>query len=46
MVAGSYHTVSYLVNSLRLPLEAGAARFGDIESRVGPGTGEESSAQC
>ena len=34
MVAGSYHTVSYLVNSLRLPLEAGAARFGDIESRA------------
>jgi alkylhydroperoxidase family enzyme len=27
MLAGSYRTVSYLVNSLRLPLEPGAARF-------------------
>ena len=27
MLAGSYHTVSYLVNSLRLPPEPGAARF-------------------
>lgn len=27
MLAGAYHTVSYLVNSLRLPLEPGARRF-------------------
>jgi alkylhydroperoxidase family enzyme len=27
MLAGAYRTVSYLVNSLRLPLEPGAARF-------------------
>lgn len=27
MLAGSYRTVSYLVNSLRLPLEPGARRF-------------------
>ena len=32
MLAGSYRTVSYLVNSLRLPLEPGAARFSDIGS--------------
>jgi hypothetical protein len=27
MLAGSYRTVSYLVNSLRLPPEPGASRF-------------------
>ena len=27
MLAGFYRTVSYLTNALRLPLEAGAARF-------------------
>jgi hypothetical protein len=27
MLAGTYRTVSYLVNSLRLPLEPGASRF-------------------
>jgi alkylhydroperoxidase family enzyme len=27
MLAGTYRTVSYLVNSLRLPLESGARRF-------------------
>jgi hypothetical protein len=27
MLAGFYRTVSYLTNSLRLPLEANAARF-------------------
>ena len=27
MLAGSYRTVSYLVNSLRLPLELGARTF-------------------
>ena len=27
MLAGSYRTVSYLVNSLRLPLERGARSF-------------------
>ncbi len=27
MLAGTYRTVSYLVNALRLPLEPGAARF-------------------
>ncbi|WP_083383860.1 MULTISPECIES: hypothetical protein [Cupriavidus] len=27
MLAGSYRTVSYLTNALRLPLEAGARRF-------------------
>lgn len=31
LLAGSYRTVSYLVNSLRLPLEAGACRFSDID---------------
>jgi alkylhydroperoxidase family enzyme len=30
MLAGTYRTVSYLVNSLRLPFEPGAARFRDI----------------
>jgi alkylhydroperoxidase family enzyme len=30
MLAGCYRTVSYLVNSLRLPLEPGAARFADV----------------
>jgi hypothetical protein len=30
MLAGTYRTVSYLVNSLRLPLEPGARRFGDL----------------
>ncbi len=44
MLAGSYHTVSFLVNSLRLPLEAGASRFSDVESRVASGTCEESAA--
>jgi hypothetical protein len=28
MLAGTYRTVSYLVNGLRLPLEPGARRFG------------------
>lgn len=32
MVAGFYHTVSYLTNSLRLPLEAFARRFTDVKS--------------
>ena len=32
MVAGFYHTVSYLTNALRLPLEAFARRFADVES--------------
>lgn len=32
MVAGFYHTVSYLTNSLCLPLEAFARRFADVES--------------
>ena len=27
MLAGTYRTVSYLVNALRLPLEPGARRF-------------------
>jgi hypothetical protein len=27
MLAGTYRTVSYLVNGLRLPLEPGARRF-------------------
>ena len=27
MLAGTYRTVSYLVNSLRLPLERGARAF-------------------
>jgi alkylhydroperoxidase family enzyme len=27
MLAGFYRTVSYLANAMRLPLEAGAARF-------------------
>jgi hypothetical protein len=27
MLAGTYRTVSYLVNGLRLPLEPGASRF-------------------
>jgi hypothetical protein len=27
MLAGTYRTVSYLVNSLRLPPEPGTARF-------------------
>jgi alkylhydroperoxidase family enzyme len=31
MLAGTYRTVSYLVNSLRLPLESDARRFSDIE---------------
>lgn len=30
MLAGTYRTVSYLVNSLRLPLEPGAPRFSDV----------------
>jgi alkylhydroperoxidase family enzyme len=30
MLAGTYRTVSYLVNSLRLPLEPGARRFSDL----------------
>jgi alkylhydroperoxidase family enzyme len=29
MLAGTYRTVSYLVNGLRLPLEPGARRFAD-----------------
>ena len=29
MLAGTYRTVSYLVNGLRLPLEQGARRFAD-----------------
>lgn len=37
MLAGSYHTVSYLVNSLRLPLEAGASRFSGIGSDASGG---------
>ena len=32
MLAGFYRTVSYLVNGLRLPLEAGTARFADFAS--------------
>lgn len=32
MLAGFYRTVSYLVNGLRLPLEADAARFADVIS--------------
>lgn len=32
MLAGTYRTVSYLVNSLRLPLEPGARRFIDSHS--------------
>jgi hypothetical protein len=27
MLAGTYRMISYLVNALRLPLEAGARRF-------------------
>ena len=34
MLAGFYRTVSYLVNGLRIPLEAGTARFSDFD----PGT--------
>ena len=30
MLAGTYRTVSYLVNSLRLPLEPGARRFSEV----------------
>ena len=30
MLAGTYRTVSYLVNGLRLPLEPGARRFAGI----------------
>ncbi|KAA0087052.1 carboxymuconolactone decarboxylase family protein [Mycolicibacterium sp. P9-64] len=30
MLAGTYRTVSYLVNALRLPLEPDARRFGDV----------------
>jgi alkylhydroperoxidase family enzyme len=30
MLAGTYRTVSYLVNALRLPAEPGAARFADV----------------
>jgi alkylhydroperoxidase family enzyme len=30
MLAGTYRTVSYLVNALRLPAEPGAARFSDV----------------
>jgi len=33
MLAGTYRTVSYLVNSLRLPLEPGARRFSDVGGR-------------
>ena len=36
MLAGTYRTVSYLVNSLRLPLEAGACRFSDIGCGLRP----------
>jgi len=32
MLAGTYHTVSYLVNSLRLPPEPGARRFGSLRT--------------
>jgi alkylhydroperoxidase family enzyme len=32
MLAGAYRTVSYLVNSLRLPLEPGARRFTDVRT--------------
>jgi hypothetical protein len=32
MLAGSYRTVSYLVNSLRLPPEPGARRFPPSQS--------------
>lgn len=33
MLAGTYRTVSYLVNSLRLPMEPGARRFSEVEWR-------------
>jgi alkylhydroperoxidase family enzyme len=33
MLAGTYRTVSYLVNSLRLPLEPSARRFSDFPTR-------------
>jgi alkylhydroperoxidase family enzyme len=32
MLAGAYRTVSYLVNSLRLPPEPGARRFGSLRT--------------
>lgn len=35
MLAGTYRTVSYLVNTLRLPPEPGASRFTDIEAVAG-----------
>jgi alkylhydroperoxidase family enzyme len=35
MLAGAYRTVSYLVNALRLPLEAGAGRFHDVGAASG-----------
>ena len=34
MLAGAYRMVSYLVNSLRLPLETGSPRFSDIGRRL------------
>ena len=39
MLAGMYRTVSYLVNSLRLPLEAGAYKFNDVTPAARPGSG-------
>lgn len=32
MLAGAYRTVSYLVNSLRLPLERGAGTFSTLQT--------------
>lgn len=34
LLAGFYHTVSYLVNGLQLPLEPGASRFADYAGDV------------
>ena len=36
MLAGTYRTVSYLVNSLQLPLEPGARRFDDLRAAARP----------
>ena len=36
MLAGTYRTISYLVNSLRLPSEPGARRFGDFDRSSQP----------